>query len=152
MIIYPEGYNTQSRIHVLLLMIMYSRKLYLEDKSSSKQATTKSTTYKEVDYTFGTRLCSKGGVDFFLWWWNTFTNNSESPKPNCLPRYDPYQILFSQEDGWDLQEKALKETRRELKEERVEEHVQLLHKKGLWAWIPRWKSALDVQALFLIYL
>ena len=45
--------------------------------------------------------------------------------------YDPYQILFSQEDGWDLQEKALKETRRELEEEEEKMHVQLLHNKGL---------------------
>ena len=46
---------------------------------------------------------------------------SESPRPNRLPRYDPYQILFSQEDGWDLQEKALKETRREVEEGRRED-------------------------------
>ena len=56
---------------------------------------------------------------------------SESPRPNRLLRYDPYQILFSQEDGWDLQEKALKETRRELEEEEEKMHVQLLHNKGL---------------------
>ena len=56
---------------------------------------------------------------------------SEFLRPNRLPRYDPYQILFSQEDGWDLQEKALKETRRELEEGRDKEHVQLLHKKAL---------------------
>ena len=45
---------------------------------------------------------------------------SEFPRPNRLSRYDPYQILFSQEDGWDLQEKALKETRRELEEGKEE--------------------------------
>ena len=56
---------------------------------------------------------------------------SESPRPNRLPRYDSYRILFSQEDGWDLQEKALKETRRELQEEEEKMHVQLLHNKGL---------------------
>ena len=42
----------------------------------------------------------------------------ESPRPFDLPRYDLYQILFSQEVGWDLQKKALKKTRRELEEGR----------------------------------
>ena len=57
---------------------------------------------------------------------------SESPRPNRLPRYDPYQILFSQEDEWNLPEKALEETRKELKEGREEKkHVQLLHKLAL---------------------
>ena len=46
---------------------------------------------------------------------------SKSPRPNRLPRYDPYQILFSQEDGWDLQDKALTETKREVEEGRGED-------------------------------
>ena len=63
---YPKGFKTQSRTHGLFLMIMYGRKFYLEDRNSSKQATTKSTTNKEVDYTLGARLCSNGEVDLFL--------------------------------------------------------------------------------------
>ena len=58
--------KTQYRIHRLFLIIMYSRKLYLEDRNNSKQATTKSTTNKELDYTFGVWLCSNGEVNFFL--------------------------------------------------------------------------------------
>ena len=56
---------------------------------------------------------------------------SESPRPNCLPRYDSYQILFSQEDGWDLQEKALKETIRETGRGRGEEACATLALGGL---------------------
>ena len=56
---------------------------------------------------------------------------SESPRPSRLPRYDPYQILFSQEDGWDLQEKALKETRRETRRGRGEEACATLAVGGL---------------------
>ena len=109
MIIYPEGYKTQSRIHVLFLIIMYSRKLYLEDKNSSKQATTKSTTYKEVDHTYGARLYSKGGVDFFLWWWNTFTNQIRISKTSWPSTRWPESDLFPQGRWWDLQEKNLLE-------------------------------------------
>ena len=58
---------------------------------------------------------------------------SESPRPNRLPHYDPYQILFSQEDGWDLQEKALKETRRETRRGKGEEACASLAQEGPWA-------------------
>ena len=48
---YLECYKTQSRILVLFLMIIYNNKPYLKDRNSSKQTTTKSTTYKKVDHT-----------------------------------------------------------------------------------------------------
>ena len=91
----------------------------------------KSTTCKEVDYTFGAWLCSNGEVASFFDDETLSHTKSESPRPNRHPRYDPDQILFFQEDGWDLQEKALKETRGELEEGREEEHVQFLHKTRL---------------------
>ena len=56
---------------------------------------------------------------------------SKSPRPIRLPRFNSYRILFSQKDGWDLQEKALKETRRELEEGRRERCATLVQWRRL---------------------
>ena len=120
-------------------------------KIASKHATTKSTAYKDVDIPLELCCALMENLNSFFDDERFHLIKSESPTPFDLPRYDPYQILFSQEDGGIFKRKTLEETRRETRRGRGREMYNFCtlewNGRESLLWVKCWTS----KPLFLFY-
>ena len=80
-------------------MIKISNKLFLEDRKTSTMHPQQIHNIQGIDHTLGALLCSNGEVDNLLDEELFLSSKLRSPRPYCLPRYDPYQISILKEVG-----------------------------------------------------